>query len=56
MKKAILKAFAIFTGNMCARVPSTRGHATTVDSLISGHHWGKDYCPLIRGVHLLESL
>ena len=28
----------------------------TVDSLISGHHWGKDYCPLIRGVRLLESL
>ena len=28
----------------------------TVDSLISGHHWGKDYCSLIRGVHLLESL
>ena len=29
---------------------------TTVDSLIRGHHWGKDYCPLIRGVRLLESL
>ena len=29
---------------------------STVDSLISGHHWGKDYCPLIRGVRLLESL
>ena len=28
----------------------------TVDSLIGGHHWGKDYCPLIRGVRLLESL
>ena len=30
--------------------------AYTVDSLISGHHWGKDFCPLIRGVRLLESL
>ena len=28
----------------------------TVNSLISGHHWGKDYCPLISGVRLLESL
>ena len=28
----------------------------TVNSLISGHHWGSDFCPLIGDVHLLESL
>ena len=27
---------------------------TTVDSLISGHKWGNDFCPLIGGVRLLE--
>ena len=28
----------------------------TVDSLISGHHWGNDFSPLIGDVRLLESL
>ena len=28
----------------------------TVGSLISGHHWGNNICPLIVGVLLLESL
>ena len=27
-----------------------------VDSLISGHHRGNDFCPLIGGVRFLESL
>ena len=28
----------------------------TVDSLISGHYRGNDFCPLIGGLCLLESL
>ena len=28
----------------------------TVNSLISGHHWGNGFCPLIGDVRLLESL
>ena len=26
----------------------------TVDYLISGHHWCRKFCPLVRGVHFLE--
>ena len=35
---------------------SISGNKTTVDSLISGHHRGNDFCPLIGGVHYLENL
>ena len=28
----------------------------TVNSVISGHHWGNDFCLLIGDVRLLESL
>ena len=31
-------------------------HNNTVDSLISGQHKGNDFCPLIGGVRVLESL
>ena len=33
-----------------------RRKAFTVDSLISEHHRGNGFCPLIGGVRLLESL
>ena len=34
----------------------TPDNVYTVDSLISGHNRGNDFCPLIGGVRLLESV
>ena len=55
MKKAILKAFAIFTGNMCARVPSTRGHATILKRDYK-QVFSCQYCKIFKKTYFGEHL
>ena len=51
-------AYYLLRMSVAKKNPSAadKTNLNTVQSLISGHHWGKRFCPLIGSVHFLESL
>ena len=55
MKKAALKAFAIFTGNMCVRVLSTCVPATLLKRE-SKHVFSCQYCKIFKKTQFEEHL
>ena len=56
MNRKRLKTRLIYINNSMVANSMVKSKCTTVNSLISGHHRGNDFCTLIGDVRLLESL